>query len=78
MNPKQATSSDEQRNTPAAGCCGGPAPAGVSACGVDDAAISRQAGQGADAVLRRRSTHRQRRRAAPNQERLHARRLRRP
>ena len=46
MNPKQATSSDEQRNTPAAGCCGGPAPAGVSACCVDDAAIKSTGGTG--------------------------------
>ena len=40
MSAKQATSSDEPRNRSPACCCGGPAPAGVSACCVDDAVKS--------------------------------------
>jgi hypothetical protein len=46
MNTKQTKSTNEPRNTAPTGCCGGPAPAGVSACCADDAAVKSSGGTG--------------------------------
>ena len=38
--------SDSPRSAPAAGCCGGPAPAGADACCVRDAEVKSAGGDG--------------------------------
>jgi hypothetical protein len=49
MNTNQTTtSSDKSGSTQATGCCGGPAPAGVSACCAQDAASKSAGGSGCE------------------------------
>ena len=45
-NNQTTTSSGESRKIQPTGCCGGPAPAGVSACCAKDAAVKSSGGTG--------------------------------
>jgi hypothetical protein len=43
---RQSTSSNASRTAQASGCCGGPAPSGVSACCAQDAEVKATGGRG--------------------------------